>query len=155
MKNFCFLAGFLMIPHLAQAKARFAPKTEMIRKSKAIAIVQITRVDPIEKKGGFWTYRQIASANVESVIKGKLPGTIQIYGDENFICAQVQLKVGRFLIFLAEDRDMLVGSNWHLSIRPIENNLVGWYEKEEGIVLVEKSLEEVVKDIKMILNSPK
>jgi len=119
-----FVTGFFQP---ALAKAYFAPRDEMINKSQYIAVVTITMVGPTEEKGKHWNYSQKAMATVEKNIKGQLPPHITMVGGENFICARVQYQTGRYLVFLNKDEGLFVGANWHLSLRPIQDNQVEWY----------------------------
>ena len=105
----------------ARGKAAYAGKPEMVRDATAVAVVEVTRVDPVEVRGGHWTYRQRAAARVETVLRGDLPkgGAIDLHGHEDFICARCEFAPGRYLVFLRRDGRLWVGSNWHLSVRPI------------------------------------
>jgi hypothetical protein len=116
----------MSFPLLANAKAAYWGKTEMIRRSEIIAIVNISVVEPTSIKGKGWTYSEVASATVERVLKGKLPEEVKLYGGENFICAQVRYKPGRHLVFLRKDENLLTGVNWHLGVRKIEKEDVQW-----------------------------
>ena len=151
MKKIVLTITILMLMvSVGYGKAYFAPKDEMIEKADVIAIVDITEVYKTNVKGKYWTYSQMATANVEEVLRGDIPKEISIYGMEDFICAQCRYKVGKFLVFLKYDNNLLVGSNWHFSIRPIKNNTVEWYkEGSDNMVDLEYSpLSEALKEIK-------
>jgi hypothetical protein len=111
----------------AYAEAYYASSVEMIETASAIAIVQIAQVEAVEQAGERVKYGQKALASVEQVVKGELPDRIALYGDEDFICAQVHLAPGKFLVFLRRDGDLWVGVNWELSVRPIRGDEVQWY----------------------------
>src|SRR4051812_21406063 len=87
-------------PPAAHGKAYFAPPNVMVASSDAIAIVQITEVQEIEAKGDVFDFREIARAEVETVLKGSLQKEILLHGNETFICAQVRFQPGRYLVFL-------------------------------------------------------
>src|SRR5687767_6177976 len=78
-------------PSRADAKAAYAGKAEMVRRSDAIALVQVLRVEKAEVKGKHWTYSQRAVARVITTLKGDLPAAgkeVALFGGEDFICAQ-------------------------------------------------------------------
>ena len=148
----CWLSlMFMALTATAHAKAYFAPKAEMIDRAEAIAIAQISGVTDVEEDGDHWTYRQKAEARVEQVLKGKLPLDITLHGNETFICAQMRLAPGRYLIFLRHDRKLWVGANWHLSLRPITDRTVEWYADDKGIELKPVPLSEVLQEIQKLL----
>ncbi len=140
-----FLTILVMVPgftSMAFSKAAYMGKDDMIKQSVAIAVVNIAKVDKVSTKGDHWTYRKKGSAHVEQIIKGKLPSEFKILGAEDFICAQCQFEPGRYLVFLKKDKELWVGNNWHLSVRPIVNGNVEWFEKTET-----KPLPEVISEI--------
>src|SRR5687768_7031084 len=121
------VALLAFLPSVAQAKAYIATRGEMVERAAAIAIVEIKSTEDVEVKGGHWTYAERADARVDEVIAGDLPSrAIWLHGQESFICARVDWRPGRFLVFLAQDGDLWVGSNWHLSALPIEDGIVQW-----------------------------
>ena len=69
----------------AFAKAYFAGKKEMIEKAECIAIVNIDKIEKVQKKGQHWTYHQKASGTIEKTLKGDASGIIEIFGMEDFI----------------------------------------------------------------------
>lgn len=115
----------------AMAKAYFQNETELVTKSAVIAIIEIAEPQPSEQKGTTWTYRQSATAKVISRIKGDVPDTFTLHGNETFICAQCQLRAGQFLAFLNRDGALWVGANWNLSLRPIQDGDIEWYAAPE------------------------
>jgi hypothetical protein len=132
------------------AKAGYLSKKAMIDQSVAIAVVHVSKIEPTITKRHSWTYRQKATASVEQTLKGTLPKTISLYANEDFICAQCQFEgIGRYLVFLKNDNDLLVGSNWHLSIRPIHNKQIEWYDDDAKTLLSLKLQNEgvVVKEV--------
>ena len=102
MKMFLSALMFLLFTCPCFAKAYYASRTEMILEADAIAIVNITKVENVEKQITPMIYRQKVSATVEQSLKGDIKGTIEIYGMENFTCAQCNYKVGRFIVFLSK-----------------------------------------------------
>jgi hypothetical protein len=143
-----FLAANLLPTHKTQAKAYFAPEAEMIAKSDAIAIVQIDKVDTLETKAEPFDFRQVAHSKVERTLKGTLPESILIHGNETFICAQVRLRPGRFLVCLKKVGTLLAGVNWHLSVRPIDGDKVEWYTPGTHMDLSWQPLDRVVQRVK-------
>lgn len=134
------------------AKAYFKTKEQMISSAAVIAIVDIDEVRESETAGQHWTYRQEAVAKVESVLKGELPPEIILHGLENFICARCELIEGSSIVFLNKDGDLWVGSNWHLSIRPISNNNVSWFDSDESRHnMIETNLNQVIQEIRNTL----
>ncbi len=125
-------AIFALAMNAAQAKAYFAGKREMIEKAEAIAIVNIEKVEAVKKKAKGWTYSQRAIGTVERPLKGDLKGQIEIYGEEDFICARCSYGKGRFLLFLRKDGGLWTGSNWHLGIRPIKDGKVQWFKDDRA-----------------------
>ena len=154
-----FLTALLLIellsPH-AIAKAYFQTKRQMIEGAEVIAIISISEIRPSEAVGKTWTYRQEASAQAETVLKGELPEEFTLHGSETFICAQCPLSQGRFLAFLKKDGELWAGSNWHLSLRPVTEDEVAWYADEENrYEMKPASLEKVVDEIKRRLADQK
>ncbi|MBM4039600.1 MAG: hypothetical protein FJ290_13920 [Planctomycetes bacterium] len=121
-----------LLAPVAQAKAHFAGKREMIETAEAIAIVNIEKVEPVKRKGRDWTYSQRATGTVERSLKGDLKGEIEIYGDIDFICANCRYQTGRFLLFLRRDAGLWTGSNWHLGIRRIKDGKVQWFKDDRA-----------------------
>ena len=138
------------------AKAYYAPKKEMIQKAECIVIVTITKVEESDKMGKVWTYRQKATATVERCLKGDAKGEIEIYGMESFICAQCQYQKGRFILFLRKEEGFWVGSNWHLSIRPIAKDKVQWFKDDKTrFEMKETPIDNVVDEINAVVKSQK
>ena len=139
----------------ALAKAAYAAEEEMIERAEAIAIVNVTRVEKTETKGKHWIYSEIAHATVEQTLKGTLPQTVKLYGGEDFICAQVHFAAGRYFVFLRRDGELLVGCNWHLSVRPIKDGQAEWYAVGEHMTLSWQPLNAVLGRIKNPVLKPK
>ena len=138
------------------AKAYYAPKKEMIQKAECIVIVEITKVEESEKKGKSWTYRQKASANVKRCLKGDVKGEIEIYGMENFICAQCRYEKGNFILFLWKEEGYWVGSNWYLGIRPIAGDKVQWFKDDETRFEIKSTpLDDVIAEINKVVKEQK
>ena len=160
------MAAQAAAPVRTPAKAAFAGKEEMVRRSTAIAVVEITKVEEVEGKGSHWTYRQRATAVVKTLLKGSLPkdAPFAIFGDETFICARCHFEPGRYLLFLTEDKapdgsGMLVGSNWHLSVRPItadpekpgQGDRVEWYANDQDYTLAPAPLADVLAEVRKLV----
>ena len=113
----------------AHAKASFMAKPAMIKSATVIAVVEITGVEQVSIKGPHWTYGQKAMAKVEMVLKGTLPMTVALMGDEDFICARCHFEAGRYIVFLNRDpkTGFLTGANWQLSTRKITGASVEWF----------------------------
>ena len=139
----------------ALAKAAYAAEEQMIERAEVIAIVNVARVEKAETKGTHWTYSEIAHATVEQTLKGTLPQTVKLYGGEDFICAQVHFAVGRYIVFLRRDGELLVGCNWHLSVRPIKDKQAEWYVAGEHMTLSWQPLDAVLERIKKQPSKPK
>jgi hypothetical protein len=130
------------------AKAYFAAEGEMVNTAEAIAIVEITRVEETTTKGEPFEFRQIAYAKVEQTLKGSLPESVKLLGDETFICARVHFAPGRQLVFLRRHGECFVGNNWHLSVRPIKDGQIEWFAGERALELSWQPLESVLLRIK-------
>jgi hypothetical protein len=124
-------ATFVWAAPVAFAKAYFATEEEMIERAEVIAIVDISLVERAETNSQPFTYSEVAHATVHQTIKGTLPRTVDLYGGESFICAQVHFAPGRYLVFLCHDHELLVGCNWYLSVRPIRDTQIEWYVPDE------------------------
>lgn len=142
------LIFLVLFPSTLPGKAYYAGKKEMIEKAEAIAIVKITHVERVDKKGSYWTYHQRAMGIVEKSLKGTIRDSTEIYGMENFICAKCEFHEGLFLLFLRKDGGFWVCSNWHLGIRAIKAGQVEWFKNEAApFESEERSLEEVIREI--------
>ena len=124
----------------------------MVKRAEVIAIVNVTQVEKVKMKGAHWTYSESAHATVEQTLKGTLPQNVDLYGGEDFICAQVHFAVGRYIVFLRRDGELLVGCNWHLSARPIKDKQAEWYES--GVTLSWQPLDLVLTRIKNTVLKP-
>lgn len=134
----------------AHAKASFMAKPAMIKSAAVIAIVEITNVEQVSIKGPHWTYGQKATANVETVLKGTLPMTVALMGDEDFICARCHFEPGRYIVFLNRDPKIgfLTGVNWQLSTRKITGASVEWFADDMDPFKTQSiELQEAVKEI--------
>ncbi len=141
------LLSLALAPSILWAKAAYYLKADMVRMAEAIALVTITSVDTTDTKGNHWTYKQVATAKVERVLKGKLPSDVKLYGGEKIICGQCHFGEGKFLVFLRHDGDLLTCANWHLSIRPITGDTIEWYKNNESLELVSKPLRQVLDEV--------
>ena len=138
------------------AKARFAEKKEMIKKSETIIIAKIEKIEKSKQEGKYFMYRQKVTGTIENTLKGNIDGDIIIYGMENFKCAQNTFSKGHFLLFLRKDNGFWVGSNWHLGIRPIKEGKVEWFKNNiSHFKMEQKPLKEVISEIQNILKKQK
>lgn len=151
----CVLIVLLAHAPAAHAKAYFAPKKEMIARAQAIAVVTIDAVETVEVEGKHWTYLQRATARVEQLIKGTLPETVELHGEETFICARCTFAPGRYLVFLDRDGNLWVGSNWHLSARPIAGENVEWYADDRGSATKAMPLASVLAEVRSLVGDKK
>lgn len=138
------------------AKAAYAGKSQMIDCSEIIAVVDVTSVSKVQEPGqtSGRTYSQKATLMPLTILKGALPKDSTAYGGENFICAQCNFEPGKFLVFLNHDGQHLIGSNWHLSVRPIKAEQLDWYDGEKMNPLRPAKLSDVVAQIRKELGSP-
>ena len=137
------------------ADACYVVAPEMIRCSVAIAILDISKVEPVEAKGNHWTYRERAQATVHRTLKGSLPKTVSLFGNETFICEQVRFQPGRYLVFLRKDGEKFVGANWQLSVRPIRDDQVEWYSQKERLDLSWQPLAAVLDQVSELIKQSK
>jgi hypothetical protein len=145
----------LMFAATAQAKAAYKGKVQMIETAEIIAVVRITGVEAASVKGKFWTYRQKASAKVDKVLKGKVSDSVSLYGDGDFICARCHFEVGRYLVFVERDGDLLIGNNCPLSVRKITAEKVEWLDDKRILDKKEALLADVLSEIAVVLATPK
>ena len=149
-----FIVLYSLSPQV-YAKAYFQSKNEMIEKAKAIAIIDIFAIQDSDTKGKTWTYRTKGTAKVEETLKGVLPEELTIYGAETFICASCPVAQGRFIAFLKKDGDLWTGSNWHLSLRPIKDDMVEWYVADDNRYEMKPTdLKTVITEIKSHKSEP-
>lgn len=134
----------------AISKAAYLNPSQMIVKAEAIAIIDISSVEKANVKGAHFSYGSVATASVSKLLKGRLGKSIKLYGDENFECAQVKLKPGRYLAFLRMDGRYLVGNNWQWSLRPINDSKVKWFKRAFSPE-IEVPLADVEKQIQVTL----
>lgn len=151
------LVSFAAVPLLvgsAPLRVSYASKPEMIARSTVIAVVDVRGVAETRVRGTHWVYFQVAEATVARTLKGNVPRRIRIHAQEDFLCARVDFRPGRYLVFLRPDGELLAGSNWYLSARPVREGRVEWYENDEDagtdpsrIRMRWTPLEEVLADI--------
>jgi hypothetical protein len=147
----------------ADAKAAYAGKAEMVRRSDAVAVVEVLRVEQAEVKGRYWTYSQRAVARVRKTLKGDLPATgkeVALFGGEDFICARCNFQPGKYVVFLQKDGGLWTGSNWHLSVRPVATDKDGkewvdWYANDKSIELKATPLPDVLADVQKTIADAK
>jgi hypothetical protein len=145
----------LVVPFVAFGKAAYHGKTNMVSSAEVIAVVTISKVESTTAKRKGWTYSEAATAKVEQVLKGSLPRQVVLYGGENFICAQVRYKPGRYIVFLRHDEDLLVGENWHLGVREIKDDNVEWFKDDASLDLKSTKVDEVLKEIAALVKPDK
>jgi hypothetical protein len=127
MKSWLVLPLALVLAAYSWARVYYAPAGEMVRRSEFIAVVDVQRVRAVDERGRTWRYAQAADAVVLRTYKGRLPARIAIHAQEDFICSRVEFRPGRYLVFLRREGELLAGSNWYLSARPIRDGAVEWY----------------------------
>jgi hypothetical protein len=80
---------------------------------------------------------------------------VSFYGDETFECARCHFEVGRHMVFLDRDGELLIGNNWHLSARKITRNTVEWFvndrNMDRNIKQKSAALSDVLQEIKRAL----
>jgi hypothetical protein len=120
-------AAMVSLP--VSSKAAYATRLQMVNRADSVAVVNIGPVTDCKITGRHWTYAQTAQANVEQTLKGSLPVTIRLVGQENFECAQTKLKTGRCLVFLgrveaagSSGEPLYAGCNWQASLCPVLDN---------------------------------
>ncbi|MFN8656611.1 MAG: hypothetical protein U0105_09750 [Candidatus Obscuribacterales bacterium] len=150
------LGGVAMNGDLALAKAAYAGRNQMIDCSEIIAVVEVKSVTKVQEPGqaSGRTYSQKATMVPLTILKGALPKSSTAYGGENFICASCNFEPGKFLVFLNHDGQLLIGSNWHLSIRPIKADQLDWYDGEKMNPLRAAKLTDVLAQIRSELGNP-
>jgi len=143
MKTLAAILGLvLVLASHGHGKAYFFKRSELVQKSLVIAIIDLGEPEPSKSNAGAdpfvdqavgatWAYQKSAKAKVVRTIKGDIPAEFVLHGDETFICAQCRLSKGRFLAFLQKDKDLWVGTNWHLSLRPVKEGKIEWYDGED------------------------
>lgn len=130
MKVLMVLLLGVVLSGSSAARPYYASKAEMIARSEVIAVVDVRRVGATTVRGRHSTYAQAADAVVEQTLKGELPPRVRLYAQEDFICARVDFRPGRYVVFLTRDGELLAGSNWYLSARPIRYGRVEWYARD-------------------------
>lgn len=169
MRTFAPILGctLALVCH-SHGKAYFFKRTELVEKSLVIAIIELGEPGPSKPNAGAdpfvdqamgttWSYQKSSKASLVRKIKGEIPADFILHGDETFICAQCRLSKGRFLAFLQKDMDLWVGTNWHLSLRPIKDGWIEWYDGEDLIKPLKFQPEKVViaEIEKLLRESPK
>ncbi|HEX9997528.1 MAG TPA: hypothetical protein VGB45_10320 [Abditibacterium sp.] len=158
MKQFRSLLVVGLMLQLAvsvQGDAAYKGETETIKTAQIIAIVEISATEKVSVQGKYWNYGQKATAKTEKVLKGELGENAAFYGDENFICAQCHFEVGRFLVFLDRDGELLTGNNWHLSARKISGETVEWFDNKNFFQPKIAPLFEVEEEISRVIANTK
>ncbi len=149
---FILMAICLVAATQAYSKAAFLGEVDLVTKATAIAIVELGEPTASKQKGAIWTYLQTAKAKVVQRFKGDLPDTFTLHGGETFDCAQCRLSGGRYLVFLSRDGDLWVGTNYHLSLRPVKEDQIEWYlEPEQGGALKVQPAQMVIQRVRAIL----
>ena len=152
MKRIWIATLLVAVSSACHAKAYYAGRIEMIQHSDCIAVVEITSVEPCQVQGPNWIYRQKATGTIERCLKGGVEGEIVIHGMEDFICAQCNYEVGRFVVFLRNVGQLWVGANWHLGIRRIVADEVLWFKTDERpFEMAAMPLDQVVAEIEAVV----
>jgi hypothetical protein len=141
-----FSTELTMAPSLA--KAYFGTRLEMEKSATEIALVKIEKCEPCQKKTSGWTYGTQSQAKVLKTLKGTLPKTITIYGQENFICAQCNFPTGTSLVFLKKDGDIYHGANWIYSCLKVNDKNTQWIKAPNSRDIIDTTLDKAMKEIK-------
>ena len=154
VKMALLVALALLVPCRAYAKAYFAPVDEMIRDADAIAVVTIVGMKPAKAEERDLEYKDmVASIEVKEIIKGDLANVTSIYIPNFFPCAIVDVTLGDHLVFLKQRDGVMTNSNWHLSLRRMNGNVVPWFsEQRKGFSDI--PLKEVKEQITKQLSEP-
>ena len=112
-------------------KAYYYSESELVLRSEAIAVIDLREPTVSDAKGAHWQYRKKAAARRVELISGSLPEEFDLHGAENYICASCDLKKGRYLAFLKRDGELWAGSNWNLSLRPVQDGKIEWYSSPD------------------------
>jgi hypothetical protein len=133
MRRFLPCLWLVLLVGAVFAKAYHANRREMIERASFIALVEVEKPQACDYRGKTWTYGMRARARVLQRIKGDLPADIDLYGQENFECAQVTLRAGRCLVFLEREGKGYRGCNWGASCLPVDaSNRVAWLAGPES-----------------------
>jgi|AntRauTorckE6833_2_1112554.scaffolds.fasta_scaffold07864_2 hypothetical protein len=147
------------------AKPIILTRSEMISKATVIAIVRLEEPkeaqsggsgrDPFAASGDSLSYSQQANVHVEKLLKGKISNEFTLYGEATFEQAP-SLSKGRFLVFLSQDGELWACNNWQLSLRPIKDTEVEWYESDEARLPMQfQKLQDVVLQVEAALEEKK
>lgn len=123
------LAALAALPLLAVPPV--APTVgDLARRSDVIAVVTITNVMERAHPGGAWNCgtHQSAVATVETVLKGRSPETLHLSheaGPMSLSCRPPGLEVGRFLVFLHWENQILVRTDvWYSQAQLATNHVM-------------------------------
>jgi hypothetical protein len=134
-----FVATFAHIPDAA-AKAYYAPLSEVEDQVDAVAIVDATRVIPVEIRGEHWTYGESVEANVTDVVAGEVTRAMEILGGRDFICAPVRWHPGQqYLALLVRDGEHWTVANNEWGRLEIVDGKVDWpYDDSQDMVALDE-----------------
>ena len=135
------------------AKAFFLDKTKMINGASHIVVVSITEVKDGGKRESFGPGRnQIVTAAVLTSLKGDLRGQITILNVQKKD-SYLDLKKGKYLLFLNTTGNKLHVFNGNVGAREIEDEKLKWWKTEfvQRHKPGEMALKEVEAEIRKIL----
>jgi len=152
MKTIGAILCILFIAVTATAEVYFASRQEMFDEADVIAIVEITDVEKVRDD---FVYNPVysnqrAQARVVRLIRGDTKENISIFIPSFYPYAVATVNEGSYLVFLRRLNNELQGCNWHLSYRPIDDDgVVEWY-REDPIAFYDASLDEVLEEIRAV-----
>jgi hypothetical protein len=152
MRTLTCLVLLATLPVAASARPGYLSKREMIGRAEVVALVEVTRVEPLPFSTELGPYTQRAEAVVEHAYKGVVPHDIILWGVRTPE-AEIRFAPGRYLVFLRRDGEKLLGVNWHLSARPVEGGWVEWYAGDRWYKMKRARLKSVLEEIKSIIAS--
>ena len=129
----------IFLSFIAYSKADsviYLPSDSMAQKSDAIAIVTVglpergkfigNRMFPMDSKATRKTFYRRSAADVDEIIKGKLPQKIFVFDSSGHWDVLFQEGPGKYLLFLRGKPDFMTGTNGWFSSRFIKDSSVYW-----------------------------
>ena len=155
VSNSLLLSAFLLNAPMAHAQISFASIEEMIKDADVIAVVEVLEARPARITEANLRHKDmVANMRIETVIKGEMPTgvTASMFLMDGFPYVTVDVRPGTYLVFLRLHEDVLLNSNWHVSLRPIREGSVEWFsERTKNVVYL--SLDDVTAEIRATLSS--